>query len=204
MKSSTNKDLLYLCIGVVLLLMGCAGPGIQAQIGRTIRWDFETTVGAEWSTDRTVNLGSNKALGLFNNRNRKYPGGVTLTIDNIPRNTPVRLVFDLYFVGDWDSGGELADRWVLKIAGGEVLIDLTRFDYGWHNGVQVPTTGAGGQIDTGKRILAYHLVTNKVVIEPERIGTDGRLTFDFMGYLTGQGTEFWALDNVSVSFGDTP
>ena len=204
MQQSANSSMLCIGLGIALIIVGCSGRGIQAQLGGRVQWDFETQVGPEWSTDRTVDLGSNKVLGLFNNRNRKYPGGTNLTIADIPPNTSIQVVFDLYFIGDWDSGGELADRWTLKIAGADALIDLTSFDHGWQNGVRVPTTGTRGQVDTGRRTLAYHVVTNKIVIQPDRIGADGKLTLDFMGYLTGQGTEFCALDNVSVTLDGTP
>lgn len=192
---------LLLAIGFALLVGGCSGVGVQGQAGYTIHWDFEEAIGNEWSTDRTYDFGNNKILGIFNDRNRKYPNAAILTIENIAPDTPVQLAFDLFFIGGWDSGGELADRWTLTIKGGDTLIDMTSFDYAMKEGERVNPNSAHGQVDTGKRTLAYHTIDHEVTIRPEQIPAGGTLVLAFRGYLTGHGTEFWALDNVRLTVG---
>jgi hypothetical protein len=199
---SMSKQFLMFWLGLALSLAGCSGVGVKGQVGYTIHWDFENGVGPEWSTDRTHDLENNKILGIFNDRNQKFPNGATLTIDNIPPNTPVHLAFDLYFIGSWDSGGPLADRWTLSIKGGDTLMDMTSFDYGLQNGKKVLTAGVRGLLDTGRRKLPYHTVTNELTIKPDQIPQGGKLVLDFRGYVTGHGTEFWALDNVSLTIGN--
>ncbi len=186
---------------IVLLLAGCSGLAVKGRPGYTISWDFDHEIGSEWSTNRTFDLGGNKVLGIFNDRNRKYPTSAKLQLDKIPVNRPIHLSFDLYFIGSWDSGGPLADRWTLRIQGGDTLIDMRSFDYAFKDGKHVRPHGVHGTLDTGRRILNYHSVDQEVTITPDQIHSDS-LTLVFRGYLTGHGTEFWALDNVRIAVGE--
>jgi len=185
-------------LALALLASGCASATLGGRDGASRAWSFEEPPGTEWSTNRTFDLGSNRILGLFNDENPRYPTAASLRLSDIPAGASVTLSFDLYFVGTWDSSGNLADRWGLEIKGGETLLEMTEFNYAYRNGEKARPQGKRGSLDTGKRILQYWIVTHEFTIPPDRI-QDGSLTLLFRGDLTGRGTEFWALDDVRVS-----
>lgn len=185
---------------LMAFLWSCSSVDFQGKRASSMMWDFEEAVGSEWSTDRTFEIGKNKVLGLFNDQSQKYPSAAILRLSHLPENTPVALSFDLYFIGTWDSGGKLADRWTLSIRDGDTLIDMNRFHYAFRDGTEAVPNSKTGSLDTGRRILNYWTVDHQVTIAPHQI-KGGSLSLVFRGYLTGRGTEFWALDDVRVTTG---
>jgi hypothetical protein len=166
---------------------------------RVLQYDFEGAIGPEWSTPFSTKIGNNKVLGIFNDRNDKYLKGVQLTVSNIPPNAKVALSFDTYFIGSWDSEGDLADRWVLKAKGGPALLELTKFPATYREKDEEHPVRNVGFLKLGNRNPPYWIISEKVTAPFEQTN-NGSITVDFEGTLTGRKTEFWALDNVQVEF----
>ncbi|WP_432736057.1 hypothetical protein [Maridesulfovibrio sp. FT414] len=154
---------------------------------------------AEWSTGKTFLIADDRRLGLFNDRNKKYPSATTLTVSNIPQGSSVEISFDMIFVGSWDSEGKLADRFTVSIAGGPVLLDMTKFPCAVIDDDDNQPTGHDGFVRVGERDRAYWISPVSVEV-PASLIINGEATVEFKGFLTGRKTEFWAIDNVTIKF----
>lgn len=194
-KLSGRYFMLFLMILSAMLPSGSVG----AAESRSLHYDFEGTIEPEWSTPFSTQIGNNKVLGIYNDRNDKYPKGVRLTISDIPPGARVTLSFDIYFIGSWDSEGSLADRWKLGIKGGPPLLELSKFPSAYRDKDEEHPVGNAGSLKVGNRNLPYWIKSEKVSIPPEQI-KNGSIALEFQGTLTGRKTEFWALDNVRVEF----
>ncbi|AGW12201.1 hypothetical protein [Megalodesulfovibrio gigas] len=159
--------------------------------------DFQSGVPAQFSEKAVFRLDNIKALGLFNNKNRKRPSGVTLTLEQLPAGKPLELRFDLYLVGNWESRGQrLSDRFTVHANEQQVFL-LDQFPCKILNNDETQTVDALGMVVVKEHVLGYWKVPVRVDL-PAALVKDGALELDFYAKLTGKGTEFWALDDVRV------
>jgi len=200
-KTMTQPRILLLTVVLIALLSltGC-GSLTPAPSAEPTSWyfDFDKTVDAAWSTRTTYEVANGRVLGLFNNRNRKFRPNTRLKIEGLPPDRDVHLEFDLYLVGTWDSGGDLADLWTLTVQGGPTLIELTRFPNRFMDKEQKMPIDNDGFVVVYNKPRAYWIEHQSLTIATEHI-RDGRLVLLFDGRVTGRKTEYWALDNVTVS-----
>jgi hypothetical protein len=189
----------FLCLGATLFCFVAAPRAVVAST--QMAFDFQGSAAREWSTSDTFAIEGNKILGLFNNVSKNYLQGTHLKIEKVPAKTAVTVSFDLYLVGSWDSGGQLADRWTLSVEKGKTLIELTKFPNAYKDTKETIPTGNNGIAVVNFRKLAYWVVKETVVVPPDQI-VEGSVNLSFRGFVTGRSTEFWGLDNVTVKIGD--
>ncbi len=185
----------------MILLLVCSLP-ISASASDTQQvlatYSFNSKkVPAQWSTGKTFVIGENRTLGLFNDRNKRYRKSTVLTIDGIPEGREVEVKFDLIFVGTWDSGGKLADRFTISEVDGNQLLEMTEFPCALIDGDESRPLDNNGFVRVGERERAYWIQPLAMNIPLSGI-KNGKTAIEFRGYLTGRKTEFWALDNVKI------
>ncbi|WP_031483408.1 hypothetical protein [Maridesulfovibrio frigidus] len=154
-------------------------------------------VSKDWSPRKTVSIKENRALGLFNDRNKRYSSQTVLTIKDIPAQSSVKVKFTMIYVGSWDSGGKLADRFIVSTAGGSELLNITEFPCLLENGDDNMPINNNGLVRVGERERAYWTQPLTFTIPTSEIN-EGEVKVKFRGYLTGRKTEFWAMDNVEL------
>jgi len=154
-----------------------------------------------WSSKPEFQLGNRTLIGLFNDRNPRYPDDASLAVQGVPSGLDVSLAFDLFLIGTWDSTGELRDRWVLSLADGTVLVELQRFPNEYRDQEEKKPIGNAGKVQVRNRILDYWVVPQTVTI-PSAWIQGNTVTLKMRGYLTGRGTEFWAVSEPKVVWTD--
>ena len=85
-------------------------PSIETQIYST---DFEIGVDGVWSrSERATHSSTTSFLGRFSNHS------ATLSLDNLPQHSRVRLVWDLLIIDSWDGDGSFGpDYWGFNVNG---------------------------------------------------------------------------------------
>ncbi len=154
-------------------------------------------VSKDWSPRKSFPIKENRALGLFNDRNKRYSSQTVLTIKDIPAQSSVNVKFTMIYVGSWDSGGKLADSFVVSTAGGTELLKITEFPCLLENGDDNMPINNNGLVRVGERERAYWTQPLTFTIPSSEIN-EGVVKVQFRGYLTGRKTEFWAMDNVEL------
>ncbi|MCA1985965.1 MAG: hypothetical protein LDL27_05765 [Desulfovibrio sp.] len=163
--------------------------------------DFQSGVPTQFSETPITRLDDIKALGLFNNKNRKRPAGTTLTLEHLPAGKPLELSFDLYLVGNWESRGQrLFDRFTVHANQQQILL-MDQFPCKILNNDETQAVDSLGLVVVKDHVLGYWKVPVRLDI-PASLTAGGTLKLDFHARLTGKGTEFWALDNVRVRVAD--
>jgi hypothetical protein len=181
------------------LMLACGGRTVPAG-GATPshrQYDFEGAATPEWQPDKRLRIGENHVLGVFNDRNPRHPPQARLTLHGLAADAPLTLEFDLFLIGTWDSGGELADRWEFRAGDGPPLLNLTTFPNAFSDPDETLPLGNSGWVTLYGQPRAYWVVRQSVIIPPERF-TDGTLVLTFSAAVTGRRTEFWALDQVEI------
>jgi hypothetical protein len=194
-KSAALRWVLLLFAGA--LLLGCGGRTAAVTGAVPRHYDFEGAATPEWQPDKRLSIGANRVLGVFNNRNPRHPPGTRLTLRGLPVGVPLTLAFDLFLIGTWDSGGELADRWELRAGDGPPLLRLTAFPNAFSDPDETLPLGNSGWVTLYGQPRAYWVVRQSVIIPPDRFA-DGNLVLTFSAAVTGRRTEFWALDQVKI------
>lgn len=151
----------------------------------------------DWSARKTFMVGENRRLGLFNNRNKRYPSQTILTLNELPAATNLELQFDMVFVGSWDSEGKLADKFVVSILDGPELFSMTEFPCTLIDNDDSRPLNNDGLVLVGAKDRAYWTEKIRISIPVNEI-KKGSISIKFEGFLTGRKTEFWALDNVEI------
>ncbi|OEU65271.1 MAG: hypothetical protein BA863_08480 [Desulfovibrio sp. S3730MH75] len=154
-------------------------------------------VSKDWSPKKAFSIKENWALGLFNDRNKRYRAQTVLTIKDIPAQSSVKVKFTMIYVGSWDSGGKLADSFIVSIAGGNELLKITEFPCLLEDGDDNKPINNDGLVRVGERQRAYWIQPLTVTIPSSEINED-EVKVQFRGYLTGRKTEFWAIDDVEL------
>jgi hypothetical protein len=180
------------------LFLACGGRS-PAPSGAAVprHYDFQGAATPEWQPDKRLSIGANQVLGVFNNRNPRHPPGTRLTLHGLAAGAPLTLTFDLFLIGTWDSGGELADRWELRAGDGPPLLTLTAFPNAFSDPDETLPVGNSGWVTLYGQPRAYWVVRQSVIIPPDRFA-DGNLVLTFSAAVTGRRTEFWALDQVKI------
>lgn len=182
-----------------LLLLACGGrSGTLNGAAVPDHYDFEGGPAPAWQPDKRLSIGANHVLGVFNNRNPRHPPGTRLTLHGLAAGAPLTLTFDLFLIGTWDSGGELADRWELRAGDGPPLLTLTAFPNAFSDPDETLPVGNSGWVTLYGQPRAYWVVRQSVIIPPDRFA-DGNLVLTFSAAVTGRRTEFWALDAVEIT-----
>ena len=186
-------------IWVILLLLAllpaCQGRQIKpGQVVTPISYDFEADAPG-WSVTPFLTIGANRVLGPFNDRNKRYSDGASLTVTGWPSGADMLVTFELYCIGTLDSGGDLADRVWVELGDGTMLLDIREFPNQFFDDKQEAATGNRGWIRIGERERAYWTIREQIRVPASRI-VDGSVKLVFDGEVTGRKTEFWALDNV--------
>lgn len=188
---------IVLCwLTVSLVLFGSTAGGEERGSVAKV-YDFESKPGSEWTTQSTTLIGPNRVLGLFNDVNGRYSKGAHLTLTDIPSGSQVKLSFDLYLIGTWDSGGKLADRFTVTTQDEKMVLELKEFPNAFADEEQTQPIGNRGKVSVEGRERAYWVVPQEFTLTPNDIGGK-QVTLYFRGHLTGRKTEFWAMDNVKV------
>ncbi|GAB7081957.1 hypothetical protein [Megalodesulfovibrio paquesii] len=185
-------------VTALLVIILCAWT-VRAQAAEPLFFaDFNSGPRPEFSESRLFRLDKAKVLGIFNNKNRKLPGGTVLTLDHLPTGKPLELTFDLYLIGNWESRGQsLSDSFTVHADDEQVLL-LNQFPCKINNNDEAQAVDSLGLITIRDHTLGYWMVPVNVEI-PAALVADGKVEIRFHARLTGQGTEFWALDNVRVT-----
>ncbi len=186
----------------LIICLTCTLPyAAHAAEGRQVlkMYSFEKKKAPEqWSARKTFVINANRCLGLFNDRNKRYPSSTTLTIRDIPQDKGIDVSFDMIFVGSWDSEGKLADRFIVTGNDGTELLNMTAFPCTLIDNDDSKPVGNNGLVAVGERERAYWIKRMKLEIPASAI-KDGEANLTFKGFLTGRKTEFWAMDNVMIS-----
>ncbi|SDL16752.1 hypothetical protein SAMN05660337_2323 [Maridesulfovibrio ferrireducens] len=191
-----NKILYLFAISTFSLLL-CASSA-SAENCPFKSFSFEKKkASSDWSAKKTYVVSGNRTLGLFNNRNKRYPSQTVLTIKDIPKNSSITVKFDMLYIGSWDSEGKLADRFTITVGGGPEIMNITKFPCLLEDGDDTKPVNNTGFVKVGERDRAYWVTPLSFTVEPSVI-TNSELKLEFKGYLTGRKTEFWALDNVEI------
>lgn len=185
--------------------------------------DFEGAVGPEWSRQETdmTPVGARRFLGQFGN------GAVTLTLENLPPHSGVRITFDLFIINTWD--GDMAvpgpagivigpDVWSFALTDGRELLHTTftnhyffdphyavfRQSYpgNYPNGGFAPQTGAA-EISTLGYVWDYawggpHPADSVYTLEFPVPHADAVIRCVFSAGLTGAADESWGLEDVRI------
>ncbi|NDV23485.1 hypothetical protein [Desulfovibrio sp. JC022] len=186
---------------VLLTIFSCALlyclPVSAAQM--TIKnYSFEKKKASkDWSPRKTFIVGENRRLGLFNDRNKRFPSTATLTVTDLPAGRDLELTFDMVFVGSWDNEGKLADKFTISIVDGPELLNMTEFPCTLIDNDDSRPVGNNGVVKVGPKDRAFWIKPMNIKIPASTI-TDGSIKIKFKGFLTGRKTEYWALDNVKI------
>lgn len=151
----------------------------------------------DWSARKTFMIGESRRLGLFNDRNKRFPSDTTLTLNALPANKDIELSFDMVFVGSWDNEGKLADKFIVSVVDGPELLHMTKFPCTLIDNDDSQPVGNDGLVKVGPKDRAYWIKKIAVKIPAAVINTE-ETEIKFKGFLTGRKTEYWALDNVKV------
>jgi len=151
----------------------------------------------DWSARKTFVVGKNRTLGLFNDRNKRYPSQTVLTLTGLTSTSDLRLKFDMIFVGSWDNEGKLADKFVISIVDGPELLNMTNFPCQLIDNDDSRPVNNNGLVRVGPKDRAYWIKPISISIPAGKI-ENGSISINFKGFLTGRKTEFWAMDNVQV------
>ncbi|TIH19924.1 hypothetical protein D0S45_00890 [Marinifilum sp. JC120] len=161
-------------------------------------YSFEKKKAAkDWSPRKTFIVGENRRLGLFNDRNKRFPSAATLTLKDVPANRDLVLTFDMVFVGSWDNEGKLADKFTVSVVDGPELLSMTKFPCTLIDNDDSRPLGNDGLVKVGPKDRAYWVKAVSIKIPATEIA-DGTIKIRFKGFLTGRKTEYWALDNVKI------
>ncbi|MGB8718769.1 MAG: hypothetical protein WCD46_05620, partial [Desulfobacterales bacterium] len=182
------------------LLLACGGRMVPAG-GATPshrHYDFEGAATPEWQPDKRLRIGENHVLGVFNDRNPRHPPQARLILHGLAVDAPLTLEFDLFLIGTWDSGGELADFWELRTGDGPPLLRLTAFPNAFSDPDELHPLGNAGWVPLYGRQRAYWVVRQSVRVPPDRFA-DGTLILTFSAAVSGRRTEFWAIDQVKIT-----
>ena len=191
-----NKLLKLISVTALSLLICTSAALAEKDPFKT--YDFSTKkISSDWSTKKTFIISGNRVLGLFNNRNKRYPSQTVLTIKNIPKNSSITVKFDMFYVGSWDSEGKLADSFSITIPEAAEVMKLTKFPCLLENGDDEKPMNNTGLVKVGERDRAYWVAPLSFTVDRSMI-INGELKLEFKGTLTGRKTEFWAIDNVNV------
>lgn len=193
--------LLLVCLILLAVLANCKTASLGQKPQSSITYDFENGVPAEWSTNGVYDMDGTKVLGLFNDRNKKFERSTQLRLSDIPADSFITLAFDLYLIGTWDSSGKLSDRWQVSIPGGPTLLELTVFPNRFKDPDEKMPDGNAGLVEIYGHLRPYWIQHYRITLTPAQI-SQNTLTLLFRGYLTGRKTEFWALDNMTVTAGE--
>ncbi|NDV27281.1 hypothetical protein [Desulfovibrio sp. JC010] len=155
----------------------------------------------DWSPRKTFMVGENRRLGLFNDRNKRYPSKTVLTLSGLPTDADLKLEFDMVFVGSWDNEGKLADKFIVSAVDGPELLNMTEFPCTLIDNNDSRPVGNDGWVRVGPKERAYWIKPMTVKIPAAAI-KEGSIEIQFKGFLTGRKTEFWALDNVQILLGN--
>jgi|GEM_PF-2222737 hypothetical protein len=179
----------------------CVGPAsADSQPIKTYSFS-KNNVSKDWSPRKTFTVGEKRRLGLFNNRNKRFPSRAILTLNGLPAGTDLELKFDMIFVGSWDNEGKLADKFIVSIVDGPDLLNMTHFPCTLIDNDDSRPVGNEGLVRVGPKKRAYWIEPLTVKIPASEV-TNGSLKIKFKGFLTGRKTELWALDNVQISPAD--
>lgn len=178
----------------LLFAAGCANSPPAAPDAFELQTN--NTFTAQWSTDRAFEADGEKVIGLFNNKNPRYPSEAALTLTGLPAGAGLQVSFKLYLVGGWESEGENADRFLIT-SNGFPLLRLDTFPCKLTDHDESKPVGEQGFVDTGKRKLAYWIMPLSFPI-PDDAVVNGQISIVFRGSLTGHGTEFWGLGDVAI------
>lgn len=188
-------------------------------------YDFEGTIGNEWSQTNTQNgqnNPNNDFLGTFFNNT------VSLSFNTLLTHTSFKISLDLLIIGTWNGNGSLADKspdtWKLSVEGGQTLLDATfsnqntiasfpsyqSYPGSAGSGTNNPATTGASQ----KNYLGYNFPPCPLICEPLDSNSQDslyQLSFEFphnSSYIqfnfTGANLastildELWGLDNVKV------
>jgi hypothetical protein len=170
--------------------------------------NFETSVGAEWSINRTEVTPANnrRFLGQFGNET------TSLTLANLPPHTQVRVAFDVYVIRTWDGNGPAnqfgPDIFDARVDNGSSLIRTT---FTVHNYLRQAYPGdypggdnppRAGSIENNNLGYNFAGIPFSSVYRIEKTvphtGAGIRLNFSASG-LEALDNESWGLDNVTVS-----
>ncbi|SME92443.1 hypothetical protein [Desulfovibrio gilichinskyi] len=191
-----NKLLKLISVTALSLLICASAATAGEPLFKT--YDFSNKkISSDWSTKKTYIIAGNRVLGLFNNRNKRYPAQTVLTLQNIPKNSAVTVKFDMFYVGSWDSEGKLADSFSVTIPEGAEIMKLTKFPCILENDDDEKPVNNTGFVKVGERDRAYWVAPLSFTVDHSMV-LNGELKLEFKGSLTGRKTEFWALDNVKV------
>lgn len=189
------------------LVLGCifilaAGVNQAAEIYSN---DFETSVGAQWSTSLLdiTPVGNRSFLGQFGNET------VSLSLDAIDAHNTMTVSFDLFVIQSWDgnqvSGGGF-DIFTFDIANGPNLLNTTFSntpEYN-HNQSYSPSNANGDfAAHTGAaevNSLGYSFYGDSVYnLSFTFAHSANNVQFDFSAFgLQNMADESWGIDNVSV------
>jgi hypothetical protein len=179
----------------VLALVLCGLPGPDAVFAaETVSYDFESRPDKAWSPRGRMELAEGQALGPFNSRHKEAPRRAKLKIGKELAGKPLTLRFDLLLLGQWDSGGDLADRFEVDYGGKRVLL-VNKFPCKLPPEAELMPENAPNAARVFNRWLAVCRLPQVVTLPPAEEGD----TIVFKGTCSGRRSEFWALDNVSLS-----
>lgn len=169
--------------------------------------DFATSIGEEWTTDRTTTSPSGEQfLGEFGDN------WISLSFEELPTHDEVSITFDLYVLRSWDGLSE-EDSWVLEIDGTPVI--STTFSNGeslqaWPGNLPYASNPARSGA-TSNETLGYWYETENdhsdsiYRVERAFFHEGEELVLDFAGNHLGElSDESWGIDNIEVKISQTP
>ncbi|MBX3095522.1 MAG: PEP-CTERM sorting domain-containing protein [Fimbriimonadaceae bacterium] len=173
--------------------------------------DFESGVGAEWSTNSTFVFNGTTTLGRFST------GSTQLTLTGLNLGEVVTLSFDFYALDSWDgnSAGTGPDRLVVMMDSTTVL-DSTFSNVGFNNQDYPQATGlgnnprytnaddwamdAGGTLPNGYYGNSLYRFGGSLNPSFSTVATSSTMVINFTDFgLQGVGDESWSIDNVRVA-----
>lgn len=195
---------------LVALLLGLTITVGSASAAMIYSNDFETPVGAEWSsTDRTVTpVGGRTFLGEFG------PQAVTLTLNGLPSHSNIEVAFDLFVIRTWDGNDILfgpgvygPDIFQVDVASGPTPLHATfanPFNPVPGDQQSYPDTFPGGSFPAGfgaEEVSSLGYGNDTVYhIELDFLHSGASLSVNFAGVgLQDMADESWGLDNVTVN-----
>jgi len=195
------------------LMMLLAASALTAVSFADYSNDFESAVGAEWSTSATAAFNGTTILGRFSNDT------ATLTLNGFNAGDVVTVGFHAYILDSWDGnqGGVGPDRFTFKIDGVDKLdttfSNVSFYDQSYPDpylgGSHARYTGADdtdlGSLPAGYYGNSLYIFGGPINSSFTAVATGGTMTFSWMGSnLQGVGDESWGLDNVWVKTESVP
>ncbi|WP_321404075.1 hypothetical protein [Maridesulfovibrio sp.] len=190
------KKAILLCSIITCALLCITSASADSTTLKTYTFNKKKASG-DWSPRKTFIIGENRRLGIFNDRNKRYPSIAKLSLKDLPADTDLELGFDMIFVGSWDNAGKLADKFVVSIDDGPQLLTMTEFPCTLIDNDDSKPVGNDGVVRVGPKNRAYWIKPISITIPSTSIKA-GAVEIKFKGFLTGRKTEFWALDNVKL------